>query len=82
MRQQQQEGSGKKEPYMATDLRMKMSKKKEEITNAELKTLGRAAGIFSTILGASILAGMLLFVVVAVVTYWPLLLLLVYMLFG
>ena len=67
---------------MATNLRMKMTKKKEEISDAELRTMGHAAGIFSTILGASIVAGMVLFVVVAVVTHWPLLLLLLYMLFG
>ena len=54
---------------MATNLRMKMTKKKEEISDAELRTMGHAAGIFSTILGASIVAGMVLFVVVAVVTH-------------
>ena len=62
---------------MATNLRMKM-KKKEEITDAELKTIGRAAGIFTTILGVSFVAGVVVFVVVPLVvfvaTYWPLLL--------
>lgn len=41
---------------------MKM-KKKEEITDAELKTIGRAAGIFSTILGLSIVSCVMFFVV-------------------
>lgn len=38
-------------------------KKKEEITDAELKTIGRAAGIFSTILGLSIVSCVMFFVV-------------------
>ncbi|MEC7680148.1 MAG: hypothetical protein VX694_12830 [Planctomycetota bacterium] len=66
-------GSGKKEPYIATSLRMKM-KKKEEITDAELKTIGHAAGIFSTILGVSIVSCVVVFVVVPfVVSAVPLL---------
>ena len=63
---------------MVTNLRMKMTKKKEEISDAELKTSRRAAGIFSTILGVLIVAGAVVLVVVGVVTYWPLLLLLLY----
>ena len=63
---------------MVTNLRMKMTKKKEEISDAELKTIRRAAGIFSTILGVLIVAGAVVLVVVGVVTYWPLLLLLLY----
>ena len=59
---------------MATNLRMKM-KKKEEITDAELKTIGPAEGIFTTILGVSFVAGVVVFVVVPLVvfvaTYWP-----------
>ena len=70
-------GSGKEEPDIATNVSIKM-KKKDEITDAELKTIGRAAGIFSTISGVSIVAGVVVFVVVPlvvfVVTWWPLLL--------
>ena len=52
---------------------MKM-KKKEEITDAELKTIGHAAGIFSTILGVSIVSCVVVFVVVPfVVSAVPLL---------
>ena len=55
-----------------------MNKKKEEISAAELKTIGRAAGIFTTILGVSIVSGFVVFVVVPfVVAVLPLLAILI-----
>ena len=48
--------------------------KKEEITDSELKTIGRATGIFSTILGLAIVSCVMFFVVVPfVVAVVPLL---------
>ena len=52
---------------------IKMSKKKEETTNAELKTIGRAIGIFTTILGVGVAVFVVVPLVVFVATYLPLL---------